>query len=284
MPHTPKPDRAGRGGRGPSGGRDRDPRRDAPARREPPARRSLSGKAPPPRTPGGGQKRRVPKPTLPTERPQLPGGVYRDIRRTTRQDEVDDVAAAVGAAGEAIEDGDLDRAVELLAWASSRAPRSTSIREGLGVAYYLSGQFEEAQRELLAYRRMSGRADQNHLLADSARAVGRTDRVLELVDEMLAAHQAGKVPVDRVVEAVIVQAAIRADGGDYEGALATLDRAPLPAELGTPHGRTWDAAGDIAERLGDTQRAREDFEAVLTVEEDFLDAAERLAALGGSEE
>lgn len=258
----------------PHQGRGRAPERDAPVRR------SLSGKTPPPRA-GSEQKRRVPKPPLPAERPQLPGGVYRDIRRTTRQDEVEEVAAAVGAAGEALEAGELERAIELLAWASSRAPRSTAVREGLGVAYYLAGRFEDCQRELLAYRRMSGRADQNHLLADSARALDRTDRVLELVDEMLAAHAAGKVPIDRVIEAIIVQAGIRADAGDYAGALATLDRAPLPAELGTPHARTWYAAGDIADRAGDRDLAREYFGAVLTVEEDFMDAAERVKTLGG---
>lgn len=244
-----------------------------------PVRRSLSGDAPPPRGVRAPSKPEVPKPSLPRERPQLSGSVFRDIRRTARKLEVDEVATAVGVAGQAMEEGDLDRALELLIWAGSRAPRSTAIREGLGVAYYLSGRFEDAQRELQAYRRMSGQADQNHLLADSARALGHQEKVIELVDEMTEAAQAGKVPVDRLIEALIVQASMRAEGGDFEGALATLEGAPLPEVFGEPHSRLWYAAGDIAERMGDKSRAREYFESVLSFEEDFLDTDERVARL-----
>ncbi|CAN5364308.1 hypothetical protein BH23ACT9_BH23ACT9_35820 [soil metagenome] len=204
----------------------------------------------------------------------------RDIRRSARKSEVEQVATAVGVAGLALEEGDLDRALEMLRWARSRAPRSTAIREGLGIAFYLAEQYEDAQRELQAYRRMSGRADQNHLLADSARAIGRVERVHELLDEMLEAHKAKQVPVDRLVEALIVQASIRAEGGDHLGALATLERAPLPDELGEAHGRLWYTAGDIAEQMGDLDLAREYFEAILMIEDDFLDVDERLAALG----
>lgn len=203
----------------------------------------------------------------------------RDIRRTARAQEVEQVATAVGVAGVALEEGDLDRALAMLRWARSRAPRSTAIREGLGIALYLHGDFDEAQRELQAYRRMSGRADQNHLLADAARALGRPERVMELVEEMSAAHADKQVPVDRLVEALIVQASIRAERGDFLGALATLERAPLPEEMGESHSRLWYAAGDIAERMGDVSLAREYFESVLAVEEEFLDTEARLAAL-----
>ncbi len=283
-PSSPRRGRDDR--RGPSrsrGGRDRR-QSDEP---EAPVRRSLGGGAPPPRPPGSAPSQRkkaeIPRPELPGERPQIPGGVLRDIRRSARGIDVEDVANAVGTAGLALEEGDVDRAVELLTWASTRAPRSTSIREGLGVAQYLAGAFEEAQRELQAYRRMSGRTDQNHLLADSARALGRTDKVIELVDEMLEAHRAGLVPDDRVVEAVIVQAGIRADGGDYQGALATLDRAPLGDDVGEPHARAWYAAGDIAARMGDRERAVEYFRSVAAVDEEFLDVDDRLAELGDAD-
>lgn len=206
----------------------------------------------------------------------------RDIRRTARAPEVEQVATAVGVAGLALEEGDLERALVMLRWARSRAPRSTAIREGLGIALYLAGDFEQAQRELQAYRRMSGRADQNHLLADAARALGKPERVLELVDEMVAGHVAKQVPVDRLVEALIVQSSIRAARGDHIGALATLERAPLPEEMGESHSRLWYAAGDIAEQMGDVALARDYFESVLAVDEEFLDTEERLAGLVGS--
>jgi tetratricopeptide (TPR) repeat protein len=207
--------------------------------------------------------------------------VLRDIRRTARANEVEAIATATAVAGQAVGEGDLDRALELLVWARGRAPRSTAIREGLGVARYLAGDFEEAQRELLAYRRMSGRPDQNHLLADAARAVGRPERVVDLVAEMAAAHAEGDLPTERLVEGLLVHAGVRADAGDHEGALALLERAPLPDLLGEAHARTWYAMGDLAAAMGDDDLAREYFDAVTTVDEDFLDVRDRLQALGG---
>lgn len=251
---------------------------------EQPVRRSLSGKPPPPRGRGGGGDKAQsapPRPDLPRERPQLPGAVMRDIKRTARANDVEPVATAVAVAGEALDEGEVGRAVELLAWARSRAPRSVPIREGLGVAHYLAGEFEDAQRELQAYRRMSGRADQNHLLADAARALGRTEKVVELIDEMAAGLADRSVPLERYVEGLIVQAGIRADAGDHAAALALLQQVPLPDQLGDAHGRVWYAAGDIAEAMGDLEAAREYFEAVLTVDDQFLDARERAESLGG---
>lgn len=203
----------------------------------------------------------------------------RDIRRTARQQDVEPVATAVAVAGEALEAGELDRAVELLTWARSRATRSVPIREGLGIALYLAEDFEGAQRELQAYRRMSGRADQNHLLADAARALGRSEKVVELIDEMRAAHAAGDLPLDRLVEGLIVQAGLRADAGDHAAALAILEQAPLPEQMGEPHARLWHAAAAVAEQMGDPELAREYYEAVLTVDDEQPDVLERLEAL-----
>ena len=277
------------GGRGrssdgrPGGGPRRGPGRprDDEERESKPIRRSLSGKPAPTRRPKPAAATQVTRPDLPAERPELPGSVYREIKRTSQPGQVDDVANAVGTAAEAMAEGDLPRALELLEWAKAKAPRSVAIREGLGVAHYLDQDFEAAQRELQAYRRMSGKADQNHLLADAARALGRPERVGELAEEVIAAHEKGQVPLDRVIETIIVQAGMTADQGKPDVALAILDRAPLPdGGVSIPHGRVWFAAGDIAESMGDLERAREYFAAAVLVEDDFLDAEERLESLG----
>lgn len=202
--------------------------------------------------------------------------VYRDVRAAAAPEQLDDVARAIGAAGEVLEAGDAPRAVTLLEWAKSVASRSGAVREALGVARYHAGDYAGAHSELLAYRRMTGRRDQNHLLADCARALGRPERVGEYVAEMDAP---GVEPPART-EGLIVLAAARADGGDLLGAQAVLERGELrPADVRPHHLRLWYAAGDVAERLGDRERAREFFEAVDAVDEGFGDVPERLAAL-----
>jgi tetratricopeptide (TPR) repeat protein len=191
---------------------------------------------------------------------------------------VDDVARALAGAASALEEGDTARALELLTWAKAVAPRSAVVRETLGIAAYHAGDFEQAHRELLAYRRMTDRHDQNHLLADSARALGRYDKVGEHVRDMAAA----RVPEDRLAEAYIVQAGAWSDLGDLRGALGVLERLDLdPDEVRPWHPRVWYAAADLCERMGDHDRARDYFEAITTVTDEFLDVEERLAALEG---
>ncbi|MDQ3973446.1 MAG: tetratricopeptide repeat protein, partial [Actinomycetota bacterium] len=163
------------------------------------------------------------------------------------------------------------------AWAKAAAPRSVAVRELLGVACYRAGDFPRARRELLAYRRMSGRHDQNHLLADCARAAGRYDQAAEYVAQM----ERQGAPPDRLAEGLIVLAGARAERGDARGALEVLERADLrPARVQPWHPRLWYVAADLCARLGELQQAREYLEAIAAVEEDFLDVSELLRALG----
>ena len=189
---------------------------------------------------------------------------------------LDEVVKAVGSATDALESGDTKRATELLTWAKSVATRSGTIREALGVTYYAAGKYAEAHSELLAYRRLSASQDQNHLLADCARAAGRHDKVHEYVEQMIAAD----VEPSRVAEGLIVLAGDRADVGDLEGALDTLRRADLdPVKVEPWHPRVWYVAGDLSERLGLLEQAREYFGAILAVDDEFGDVEDRLAAL-----
>jgi tetratricopeptide (TPR) repeat protein len=216
------------------------------------------------------------KPGLPEEVPRLRRDVYRDLRAASHPGELDDVVRSFAAAEEALTEGNAARAVEVLTWAKSVAPRSAAVREALGIAHYLGGDFGPAHSELLAYRRLSGNHDQNHLLADCARALGKPDKVGEYVQEM----QAANAPPDRLAEGIIVLAGDRADRGDVEGALAVLDRVGLnPEQVEGHHLRVWYFAADLAQRLGRTDEAREYLEAITAVDEEFLDAADQLAAL-----
>jgi tetratricopeptide (TPR) repeat protein len=209
------------------------------------------------------------------DRPRLPSAVYRDIKAAAGT-ELDAVATAYAAAGDALAAGDRARALQLLQDAKRRAPRSAAVREALGIALYLDERFKDAARELGAYRRMSGRQDQNHLLADCARANGQLDRAEELVAEMTAAA----APADRVAEGLLVVAGARADRGEHDAALAALHRMDLePRNVEPHHLRLWYLAADISAQQGDTDAETGYLQAIATVEPDFLDVAERLDAL-----
>ena len=209
------------------------------------------------------------KPALPSERPHLPREVYADIRGAASQGEVDDVARALGAAEQAVDRGALDEGISTLEWAKSAASRSWSVREGLGVAYYLSGRYGDAHRELLAYRRLSGRHDQNHLLADCARATGNPDRAREHLEAMIGAG----VSEDRVVEALLVVAGARLDAGDPDGAVATLERARLfPREPQAHHLRLWHLLSRAQDAAGDPAAAEQWRRRIADVDEDALAA------------
>lgn len=220
----------------------------------------------------------VRKPRLPEDRPRLAREAYRELRGSAPAAALDDVVRAYGAAGVALAEGDTDAALPLLEWAKAVAPRSASIREAIGIVRYRQGDLTGAASELSAYRRMSGQADQNHLLADCARAAGRHERVREDVEAMVADP---RVPRDRVAEGLMVLAGDIADRGDAAAALAVLEGARLlhPPRAEPWHPRVWYLAGDLALRAGDSGRAREYLAAVAAIDEDFLDVDERLAAL-----
>lgn len=210
-------------------------------------------------------------------RPRLPSPVYRDLKAASGA-QLDAVVTAYADAGVALESGDVAHAVTLLTDAKQRAARSAVVREALGIALYLDGRFKDAGRELAAYRRMSGRQDQNHLLADCARANGQVNRAEELVDEMIAA----KVAPDRVAEGLLVVAGARADGGDVDAALAALHRVDLAPRTVEPHHlRLWYFAADLERRRGHDEAAGGYLQAIATVDPAFLDVAEQLAELDG---
>jgi tetratricopeptide (TPR) repeat protein len=179
-------------------------------------------------------------------------------------------------AATALAEGDPIRAERAATKLKALAPRSVSTRELLGLALYQEERFREALRELQAYRRMSGRRDQNHVIADCQRALGAPEKAVAEARDGLAA------PLDEAVraECAIVGGAALADLGRFEEALSVLRSLPTHPEMARAHHlRLWYVIADVLERAGQRAQAAEQFRLILRHDPDAFDVPERLAAL-----
>lgn len=198
---------------------------------------------------------------------------------TLSKDNAEGVARHLVATGEALQEGDLDRALAHAEHASRRAGRVAMVREALGFVYYRREQWAEALREFRTARRLSG---SHHLLAhmaDVERGLGRPDRAIELAQD----PGAQSLPAaDRVELAIVVSGARRDLGQD--GAAVQMLRELVQA---SPASRSWAgrlyyAYADALLATGQTGTAREWFARALEADTDgSTDAADRLAELDG---
>jgi len=132
------------------------------------------------------------------------------------------VARHLVAAGQLL-DTEPETAYQHTLAARARASRVAVVREAVGEAAYAAGHFAEALAELRAAKRMNGAIDYLPVMADCERALGRPERALELAKSPSVA----KLPDDQRIEMTIVDAGARYDLGEVDGALRTLENAPL---------------------------------------------------------
>ncbi|HEX6400292.1 MAG TPA: tetratricopeptide repeat protein [Actinomycetota bacterium] len=207
----------------------------------------------------------------------LPRAIQDELRRSAPAGRARDAMSRLGRAIELLDRDDPKAAAAEAEKAKALAPRSPAVREVLGLAYYGLERWQDAVTELKAYKRFSGRSDQNHLIADSLRGLGRPEEAVPLAEEALRAKG---VPHEAKAEAVIVAASALADQGRFAEALAFLGRARTREDVAEPYTlRLWYARGDILERAGRRAEAAEEFGKVVRHDTSAFDAAERLAAL-----
>lgn len=210
---------------------------------------------------------------------RLPGPWRGEIEATAKAGSAEQAISLVSQALEAFLDEDFTESSRLAEAAKSLAPRSGRIAELLGLAYYHAGRWKDALRELLAYRRVTGLLEQNHVIADCYRALGRPDRALEVLSEVSPAS----TPPDVWAETMIVAAGALADKGQIDRALAALARTDLNPESVEPyHLRLWYVQADLLERAGRRAEAIEGWRSIVAEDPDFFDAVERLSRLKGS--
>lgn len=221
--------------------------------------------------PGGAQRR--PGPTS----SQLPRDILDEVRSTARPSDQQNAIARLSRAIELLERGDAGAAVTEAEKAKRFAPRSAAVREVLGLALYGQERWSEALTELKAYKRITGRVDQNHLIADCLRGLGRPADAIPFAEEELR----GTAPNDAKAEAVIVAASALADQKRFAEALAFLGRAKTRDDISESYTlRLWYVRGDILARAGRKAEAAEEFRKVMRHDTSAFDAAERLAQLG----
>lgn len=236
--------------------------------------------AAPPRRKRKGVEEAPPRPDLPDEEPLLPRAVRKEIDRVLGPGpRARDVSLCLSIASQALDEDRPDVALEVLVWARHQAPRVALLREAYGIALYQVERWAEALSELQAYRRLTGRSDQNHVIADCLRALGRAvDQVADAAQPLVEDAQA---PEDRRAEAAIVWAAALADAGDLGAGRAVLRRfLERPRSSDAEHDlRVRYLAADLAERAGDREEAQRQLELIAAVADDFLDVQARLDAL-----
>jgi tetratricopeptide (TPR) repeat protein len=146
----------------------------------------------------------------------------------------------------------------------------------LALALYGSENWREALREMQAYRRMTGRQDENHIMGDAYRALGSPEKAIPLAEEALRAPISG----DAKAEAVIVGASALADLGRFDEGLALLRRLTNRADVGRAQDlRVWYVTGDLLARAGRPEDAAREFRRITRHDPTAFDAAERLAEL-----
>jgi thioredoxin-like negative regulator of GroEL len=200
-----------------------------------------------------------------------------DLRGAVPTARLPRVAGRLREAGDAFSRGRFEDARRILRPLAEQAPRAAPVRELYGLSLYRLGRWAQAARELEAYRALTGSAEQNPVLADCYRALGRYAEAEELWDELRAASPRAEL----VAEGRIVAAGALADQGRLDEAIDVLasavNRAARKPQL--HHLRMAYALADLYERAGDLPRARELFGRIAASDADFVDVDARLRAL-----
>lgn len=187
------------------------------------------------------------------------------------------VARHLVAAEAALMEEDEALAIAHVEAALRRAGRVAVVREAAGIAYYQAGQYSKALAEFRAVKRMTGAPAVSPLIADCERGLGRPQKALDYIRTIDLKRSEATIRV----ELLIVAAGARADMGNIDAAIVTLQIPELTRlNPGTPRARLQYAYAELLLRGGRRDEGREWMEraAASDIDEE-TDAAARCAEL-----
>jgi hypothetical protein len=198
--------------------------------------------------------------------------------RSLAKDTADLVARHLVMAGRLV-DEDPTTALTHARAARALAGRVGAVREAAGLTAYLAGEWADALSELRTARRITGRPDHVHVMADCERALQRPERALAYGDDPAVPTLAQETRV----ELVIVLSGARQDLGQPEAAVVLLQDPARRTTAKRPWAaRLWYAYADALLAADREDEAREWFSRTAEVDVDGdTDAAERLLELDG---
>lgn len=184
--------------------------------------------------------------------PQMLDRAARARLRTLSKPNADHVARHLVMAGRLV-DVDPEVAYEHAREAMRSAGRVDIVREAVALTAYATGRYAEALREVRTVRRLSGIDAHPAIEADCERGLGRPERALAVVAEA----KQRELPLADAVEVTIVESGARADLGELDAALLTIERLLPSVPKGELRDRLLSVQADHLEALGRLQEAAE---------------------------
>lgn len=204
----------------------------------------------------------------------LPKWVSEALARSTSKPKLEAATAHLENAAKAFAAGRHGKAKQEAELAKQLAPRDATIRELIALSSYRLGHWDDALRELRAFRRICGEALHMPIEMDVLRALGRTEDIEEVWTQFRGLD-ADRATID---EAKVVYASHLLDQGQAHKAWNLISPPRITADPGESEMRVWYVAARVAHELGDAKTARRLREAIQAADPAFpgLDELDRL--------
>lgn len=196
-----------------------------------------------------GERRRESLTSVPSG--QLPKWVRDEILHSTPKDRREPALAHLSKGMAQFADERYQGALPEFRKAKELAPRSSTIRELLGLAAYRSGQWDEGLRELRTFRRLTGDLIHTPVEMDCLRGLGRSADVTKAW-EMI---QSSDISATIQHEARVVYASHLLDEGQVREAWDVIKPGRLVASPSMAEMRRWFVAARVALAAGDKDAA-----------------------------